>query len=153
MVHPQVDILSLWGHTPKTLTTLGLREFSKHNCSSVPPKQAPNSWLIHSNLHSLSQLQKTSHPGAKSLKGAERDGQAELRGRSANTSVWLCGSCDHWKANRKTAKGVLPTLLGWIQCLCERLSTSPYSGGKYKYHWNADEVSRGSRGVWEGLQK
>lgn len=32
----------------------------------------------------------------------------------------------------------------WIYCLCERLSTSPCSGGKYKYHWNAYELSKKS---------
>lgn len=31
MVHSQVDILSLWGHAPKTLAARGLRELPKHH--------------------------------------------------------------------------------------------------------------------------
>ncbi len=36
MVHSQVDVLSLRGHTPKTLAACGLWELTKHNWNTVP---------------------------------------------------------------------------------------------------------------------
>lgn len=146
MVHSRVDILSLWGHTPKTLAAWGLRELPKHDWNTEPwtSPWPLAGWYTLTHTHSPTN-RKTSHPGAKSLKWAGTDSRAEPRGRSANTSACLCRPCDHREANGRGAVGVLPTLLSWIQCLCERLSTSPCSGGKYKYHWNAYELTKESR--------
>lgn len=144
MVHSQVDILSLWGHTPKTLAACGLRELPKHNWNTVPQTSHWPPADARSPTHSPTN-RKLHIQAKKSLKWSERDSRAEPRGRSANTSLQLCRSCDHREANGREAVGVLPTLLSWIQCLCEGLSTSPCSGGKYKYHWNAYELSKESR--------
>lgn len=46
---------------------------------------------------------------------------------------------------------VQPNFLGWIQCLWEILSTSPCSGGKYKYQWNVCWLRESGEQWWKKL--
>lgn len=142
VIHSLIDILSFRGHAAQTLTVCGLWELPKHICNTLPrgnPLPLPGT-------HSHCLTNRKLHIHAQKA-WVQREGSKEPRGRRANASV---RPCDPSTANGREAVGVLPTLLSWIQCPCKGLSTYPCSGGKYKYHWNAYELSKRSSSGWCG---
>lgn len=141
MVHSQVDVLSLWGHTPETLAACRLWELPKHHWKAVP-KISP--WLLpisHSPKHS---------PTNRKLHIETQKALSELRGtaeqsRGGGAPKHLCRSRDHRMANYKGSSGSTAHLAELNSMSVWALSTSPCSGGKYKYHWNAYALTKESR--------
>lgn len=101
MVHSQVDVLRLWGHTPETLAAWGLWELAKHHWKAVPkirpwllpncrsPKHYPTKRKLHIQMQkALSELRETAE-----------------QSRGGGAPKHLCRSCDHGKANYKASSG------------------------------------------------
>lgn len=91
-----------------------------------------------SEAHSPTLNRKLHIHAQKSLKRPERDGSVEPREESA-----LCRSHDHGETNHKGAGKSTAHLSELNPVSVWRLDSHPHSGGKYKYHWNAYELSKG----------